>query len=74
MSRLPATLKRKLHLKNLFKNETGTALESERLIETVGTMDYYKLLQVDWCTDKSQCGKWVTNRVGDKKKIRQDGK
>lgn len=47
MSRLPATLKRKLHLKNLFKNETGTALESERLIETVGTMDYYKLLQVD---------------------------
>lgn len=56
MSRLPATLKRKLHLKNLFKNETGTALESERLIET-GTMDYYKLLQVDWCTDKSQCGK-----------------
>lgn len=57
MSRLPATLKRKLHLKNLFKNETGTALESERLIETVGTMDYYKLLQVDWCTDKSQCGK-----------------
>lgn len=49
--------KTKFHLKNLFKNETGTALESERLIETVGTMDYYKLLQVDWCTDKSQCGK-----------------